>query len=148
MNFDLLVKETVALTVGKITAIRNKQETNQLAFQMKKPCDHYFIREMFKRFLKVTDDCVVKKVIMSLCLYWYCTTLHHYILILSLFQGNYHIQLNIESTVRRIYGHKFMYGNWSFKSLFYDENCNMHCSTMNFTVSPKPSGIGNKTNGK
>lgn len=29
---------------------------------MKKPCDHYFVRQSLKHNLKVTDDCILKKV--------------------------------------------------------------------------------------
>lgn len=45
---------------GKIVAMSNGKEF--LRLQMKKPCDHLFMRPLLQQLMNVTQDCVILKV--------------------------------------------------------------------------------------
>lgn len=71
---------------GKIVAITNGKE--YLRFQMKKPCEHLFLKPILYSVFNITKDCVILKVLQLIALldtliYWlirhiqkYCYFLH------------------------------------------------------------------------
>ncbi|CAF4835677.1 unnamed protein product [Pieris macdunnoughi] len=110
LSYDIVIKEDVIPTRGKIFASLNGK--NVIRFQMKKPCDHLFIKPLFQAILNVTDNCVFRK-------------------------GNHHLQLNLDTVAQKYYGGMFLYGNMTFKSVFYNDACNLSCTIVQVQLVPK-----------
>ncbi|XP_026732859.1 uncharacterized protein LOC113497492 [Trichoplusia ni] len=107
MYFDLRVKENVALTWGRVKTIKNKQDSNGINLQMKKPCDHFFVRQSLKKNLKVTDDCILKK-------------------------GHYIVSESIKDTYRNYSPtSEYNLGYMEFQVLFIGSQCNVMCFYLN-----------------
>ncbi|XP_039751362.1 uncharacterized protein LOC120627427 [Pararge aegeria] len=105
------VKEDVIPNRGKVEAMLNNKPL--LRLQMKNPCDHLFMKPLFQRIYNVTN-CQFKK-------------------------GHYNLSINIEDVAQRYYGGMFIYGTYTFKSVFYNDQCNFSCVTLEVTFSPKKS---------
>ncbi|KAJ0175714.1 hypothetical protein K1T71_008873 [Dendrolimus kikuchii] len=110
ISFDLTVEENTTPTKGKIIAISNGKEF--LRLQMKKPCDHLFMRPLLQQLMNVTQDCVIVK-------------------------GHYKFKVDIQDIAQKYYAGSFLYGNWTFKSMFYNEECNFSCAVVEVLLSPK-----------
>ncbi|CAK1600820.1 unnamed protein product [Parnassius mnemosyne] len=112
MFYDIIVKEDVTLSQVKMVVISNGKPLVRL--QMKKPCDHLFLKPLFVSLLNATKDCVILK-------------------------GHYKINLDIQNTAQKYYGGMFLYGNLTFKAIFYSDNCNFSCVLMSTTLTPRNS---------
>ncbi|CAH0702308.1 unnamed protein product [Spodoptera exigua] len=95
---------------GKIVAVTNGKEF--LRLQVKKPCEHLFLRPLFSSLMNVTKDCFVVK-------------------------GHYKFHVDILGIAQSYFGGTFVFGNWTFKSLFYNEACNFSCANIQVILSPK-----------
>ncbi|XP_032515096.2 uncharacterized protein LOC116768473 [Danaus plexippus] len=101
---------------GKIEAMMNDKPFIRL--QMKKPCDHLFMRPLFQAILNVGPNCLVKK-------------------------GKYNLNIDIQEVATKYYGGMFIYGNLSFKSVFYNDECNLSCTVIEVNFSPKNNKTSN-----
>ncbi|CAG4973992.1 unnamed protein product [Parnassius apollo] len=119
MFYDITVKEDIMPTKGKIVAMVNGKPLIRL--QMKKPCDHLFLKPLFMSLLNVTKDCVFVK-------------------------GHYKFILDIEDVAQKYYGGMFLYGNMTFKSVFYSDHCNLSCTVVSVTFTPRNSTSNKKIN--
>ncbi|XP_038214611.1 uncharacterized protein LOC119834342, partial [Zerene cesonia] len=108
--YDIVIKEDVIPTRGKIVATINGQPLIRL--QMKKPCDHLFMKPLFQAILNVTQQCVFIK-------------------------GTYHLSINLENVAQKYYGGMFLFGNLTFKSMFYNDQCNFSCTVVQVEFVPK-----------
>lgn len=69
------------------------------------------------------------KQVKTYCLSW---------MYLKLFlQGNYHYKVDLEDIAQKYYGGAFLYGSWSFKSIFYNDECNFSCAVTGVDFVPK-----------
>ncbi|XP_050665069.1 uncharacterized protein LOC126965480 [Leptidea sinapis] len=110
LAYDIVIKQDVVPTRGKVEATINGSPFVRL--QMKKPCDHLFMKPLFQSMLNVTQNCVFVK-------------------------GHYFIHIDIEKVAEKYYGGEFVYGNLTFKSVFYNEQCNFSCTVIQVEMSPK-----------
>ncbi|XP_045494826.1 uncharacterized protein LOC123693680, partial [Colias croceus] len=108
--YDIVIKKDVIPTRGKVVATINGQPLIRL--QMKNPCDHLFMKPLFQAILNVTQQCVFVK-------------------------GTYHLSINIENVAQKYYGGMFLYGNLTFKSMFYNDECNFSCTVIQVEFKPK-----------
>ncbi|XP_035434285.2 uncharacterized protein LOC118265492 [Spodoptera frugiperda] len=108
--YEIDVLQNVSPTKGKIVAVTNSKEF--LRLQVKKPCEHLFLRPLFSSLMNVTKDCYVVK-------------------------GHYKFQVDILAIAQSYFGGTFVFGNWTFKSLFYNDACNFSCANIQVVMSPK-----------
>ncbi|XP_022113683.2 uncharacterized protein LOC110992254 [Pieris rapae] len=114
LSYDIVIKEDIIPTRGKVYASVNGKSVIRL--QMKKPCDHLFMKPLFQALLNVTDDCTFRK-------------------------GKHHIQVNLDTVAQKYYGGMFLYGNITFKSVYYNDKCNLSCSVLQVELLPKTNTI-------
>ncbi|XP_068632620.1 uncharacterized protein [Battus philenor] len=110
LYYDIKIKENVTPNRGKIVAMANGKPLVRL--QMKKPCDHLFLGPLFQSILNVTKECVFIK-------------------------GHYTFNIDIEKIAQKYYGGMFLYGNITFKSVFYSDACNFSCTVVSVTFIPR-----------
>ncbi|XP_045768672.1 uncharacterized protein LOC123869716 [Maniola jurtina] len=107
---DAQLKENVIPTRGKVEAMMNNKPL--LRLQMKKPCDHLFMKPLFQQIYNVSQNCEFKK-------------------------GDYNLKVDIEDVAKKYYSGMFIYGKYTFKSVFYNDECNFSCVILAVTFSPK-----------
>ncbi|XP_062527589.1 uncharacterized protein LOC134199900 [Bombyx mori] len=110
IEYNILVKEDVSPSKGKITAIANN--TEMFIIHSQSPCTNLFIKYFYHKYLNMTNSCIVKK-------------------------GRYVFELNINEVFASFYKGVHVFGVWTFKALFYNENCNFDCSLMTMNFLPK-----------
>ncbi|XP_072938833.1 uncharacterized protein [Epargyreus clarus] len=108
--YNIQILENVTPSKGKIIAMANDKPLVRL--QMKKPCDHLFMGPLIRAMLNVSQNCVFKK-------------------------GNYSLNINIEEVAQKYYGGSFLYGNLTFRSVFYTDDCNFSCAVVQVDIFPK-----------
>ncbi|XP_063893626.1 uncharacterized protein LOC135117708 [Helicoverpa armigera] len=109
LYIDLNVLQRISPSKGKIVAYSNGKEF--LRLQVKKPCDHLFLRPLFNSIMNITKDCYVIK-------------------------GHYKYSIDILSIAQSYFGGTFILGNWTFKSVFYSDVCNLSCANIYVVMSP------------
>ncbi|XP_063546734.1 uncharacterized protein LOC134754141 [Cydia strobilella] len=107
---NVTVLENTTPSKGKILALSNGKEL--LRLQMNNPCEHLFLRPLLEKMFKVSKNCMILK-------------------------GDYNIKINVQEMVDDYFGGKFFYGDMSFKTIFYGNDCNFSCSNLFLTIIPK-----------
>ncbi|XP_062527588.1 uncharacterized protein LOC134199899 [Bombyx mori] len=110
LSYDIFVKSSFKLTVGRIVATSNGKE--MVKFHMREPCDHFLIKHLFRINMNITKDCTVKK--------------EHYI-----------FKIDLEDLTENYFGGKYFYGNWTFRSVFAGSECNLLCTITELIMTPK-----------
>ncbi|XP_037298274.1 uncharacterized protein LOC115443919 [Manduca sexta] len=108
--YDIIVQQNVSPTKGKIVAMTKDKQF--LRLQMKKPCEHLFLRPLFHTMLNVSKNCVIMK-------------------------GHYNFKIDIQEVAQKYYDGSFLFGHWTFKSIFYNDECNFSCTVVEVEFSPK-----------
>ncbi|KAF9410931.1 hypothetical protein HW555_009120, partial [Spodoptera exigua] len=93
---------------AKVFAISNGNEF--LRLQLNKPCNNLFINPMLTSLFNLTSNCIIKK-------------------------GHYNFVINFEEILRAYYGGMHLYGLYSFKSIFYGDQCNFSCTVIEVQIS-------------
>ncbi|XP_045768452.1 uncharacterized protein LOC123869516 [Maniola jurtina] len=112
MLLSVDVKSNVIPNRGKISITVNGQLLVRM--QLKKPCNNIFLKPLIQKLLNVTQECEIQ-------------------------QGLYNMSFDIERLAQEYYGGMFFYGNLTFKSLIYNDNCNFFCMLIEAILSPKNS---------
>ncbi|XP_035433909.2 uncharacterized protein LOC118265218 [Spodoptera frugiperda] len=100
LYYDVNVTQNVILTKGKIIAMTKGKE--YIRFQLKKPCEHLFLKPILYAIYNITKDCAISK-------------------------GRYQYNVDVQKITQSYYGGNFLLGNWTFRSLFYSDECNFYC---------------------
>nr|XP_034826748.1 uncharacterized protein LOC117984233 [Maniola hyperantus] len=112
MLLSMDVKSNVIPNRGKISIMVNGQLLVRM--QLKKPCDHIFLKPLIQKLLNATQECEIQK-------------------------GLYNMSFDIERLAQEYYGGMFFYGNLTFKALIYNDKCNFFCILIEAILSPKKS---------
>ncbi|XP_046962537.1 uncharacterized protein LOC124531980 [Vanessa cardui] len=108
LNFE--IKKNATINRGKIVSMINNKPLVRL--QMKNPCDHLFMKTIFQSVFNITQNC--------------------------LFMKSYQVlNVDIDEVAKKYYGGMFLYGNITFKSIFYNDECNFSCTVAEVSLSPK-----------
>ncbi|XP_050346927.1 uncharacterized protein LOC126771215 [Nymphalis io] len=107
---NLEIKENVTINRGKIVSMINNKPLVRL--QMKNPCDHLFMKAMFLTIFNVSRNCGFTK-------------------------SNHVLNVDIAEVAKNYYGGMFLYGNITFKSAFYNDECNFSCTVVEVNLFPK-----------
>ncbi|KAL0881045.1 hypothetical protein ABMA27_002180 [Loxostege sticticalis] len=110
VDYDLVLNRPVLITKGKVTARTNGSDF--LRLQMRNPCDHLFMKEIMRTTLNATQKCVIKP-------------------------GHYQMVFDINNIAQTYYGGAFLYGHFTFKSLFMTNDCNLSCTEVEVNFVPK-----------
>ncbi|XP_041984089.1 uncharacterized protein LOC121736768 [Aricia agestis] len=111
LDYTIEIVKTNIPNRGKVSITMNKQPL--LRLQMKKPCDHLYMKGLFQTILNATQRCEFQK-------------------------GKYHIDIDIDDVAKAYYGGEFLYGNMTFKSVFYNDECNFSCTEIDANFTPAP----------
>lgn len=52
-------------------------------------------------------------------------------------QGKYHMVYDFEDVITTYYRGMFIYGNWTFKTMMFGDQCNFLCTEMDVGLYPK-----------
>ncbi|KAI5636169.1 hypothetical protein NE865_11149 [Phthorimaea operculella] len=110
VSYDMVVTQNMRLTKSKITASANGKQL--LRLQTKNPCDHLFFKPLLQSMINVTGNCDVHK-------------------------GHYNFYVDVGEIARTYYHGAFIYGKITFKSVFFNNECNLSCTVVKVTLSPK-----------
>ncbi|XP_047984700.1 uncharacterized protein LOC125225164 [Leguminivora glycinivorella] len=103
------VTKTLTLTKGKIVMFAVDKE---IRLQIGNPCKHIFVKPIFETLFNVTKKCQIEK-------------------------GLYQRDVDLEDYITSYFGGSFFYGNVTFKSTFYSDECNFTCSNVGVELTPK-----------
>ncbi|XP_047530445.1 uncharacterized protein LOC125066421 [Vanessa atalanta] len=107
---NLEIKKNLTVNRGKIVSLVNNKPLVRL--QMKNPCDHLFMKTMFQTILNITQNCIFIK-------------------------SKKFLNVDIDEIAKNYYGGMFLYGNITFKSVFYNDECNFSCTVAEVALSPR-----------
>ncbi|XP_075974095.1 uncharacterized protein LOC142975245 [Anticarsia gemmatalis] len=110
LMYKITVTRNIIPSKGKIIASSNGKEF--LRLQVKKTCEHLFLKPLLGALMNLTDNCLVQK-------------------------GHYEFSIDIETIAKSYFGGTFVFGNWTFKSVFYGDDCNLSCSIIKVEMAPR-----------
>ncbi|KPI92729.1 hypothetical protein RR46_13950 [Papilio xuthus] len=55
----------------------------------------------------------------------------------SILNGHYAFNIDLEKVAQKYYGGMFLYGDMTFKSVFYSDDCNFSCTVVSVTFTPR-----------
>ncbi|XP_028040626.1 uncharacterized protein LOC114250799 [Bombyx mandarina] len=110
LTYELDLKRDITLSGGKIEG--SCEGKPFVKYQMKNPCDNLFIKSLFKTFVNISDSCMVAK-------------------------GQYKFLVDVENISQKYYNGVYFFGNWTYKSVFYGNSCNVICNVIELIITPK-----------